>query len=68
MNPDFPVRIADALKDVAPSAIIPNKTRVLLLGVRQILIMAIGLLDDYLELPRTIPNARERRRMERGEV
>lgn len=65
MNTAFHIDTADALKDAAPSAIIPNKTRVLLLGVRQILIMAIGLLDDYLDLPRTIPNARERRRMER---
>ena len=45
--------------------ILPDKNRALLLALRQALILALGAIETYLDMPRTIPNARERRRIER---
>lgn len=41
------------------------RQRVLLLAVRQALIMILGALEDYLELPRSIVPKHRRERLER---
>ena len=37
-----------------------SKERKLAMGMRQVLIMALGLLEDYLDLPRSIVPSRKR--------
>ena len=45
---------ADNIVSIDNCAIINNRTRVLLLAMRQALIIALGALEDYLEMERSI--------------
>ncbi len=56
------------LHSPAPGATIEVRQRVLLMAVRQALIIALGALEDYLDLPRSVMSARERRRFERSSL
>lgn len=49
-----------ARQDTNTSAILPDRNRVLMMTVRQILIMALGAVEDWLEIERSITPRRKR--------
>lgn len=54
------------LNPARASAILPrDKTRVLMMGLRQALIMALGLFEDYLDMPHSVMSADERHEFNR---
>lgn len=60
--PDAPPQSpSNPLTPARDGFIIPTRTRVLLMAVREAVIMTLGALDDYLDMPRSVLSADERR-------